>query len=139
MVSISAGRVGFPDGAFFALATVSRYTTFSILAVVGLYAIYARLAWESRTGVAYALFGIVLVLVLVSIPTSYRTGLQAGKETRASREYAASILADYRHQPVSSLMIFGSNPRLVKQYAHTLDRLDVSIFAGTADSSTGGS
>jgi hypothetical protein len=139
MVSISAGRVGFPDEAFFALPTVSRYATFSILTVVGLYAIYARLAWQRRSGVVYGLFGVVLVLVLVSIPTSYRTGLEAGKETKASREYAATILADYKHQPVSSLMVFGSNPRLVKQYAHTLDRLEVSIFACTADSSTEGS
>ena len=135
LASITAGRVGFPEEALFAQPTVSRYATFSLLAVASLYAIFTTLAWERRSTVTFTLLGIVLGMVLVCVPASYQAGLEAGEQTKASRERAVAVLSDYKSQPVSSFLIFGDDPRRVKRYARVLDRLDESIFADSREQS----
>jgi hypothetical protein len=130
LVSITAGRVGFPDEALFARTTVSRYATFSLLAVVSTYAIFASLAWLRRSVATLALFGILSLLIVASVPLSYGEGLEAGRLTETSRERMVSVLADHRSQPAPAFSIFGNDPQRVKRYAHVLDRLDQSVFAG---------
>ena len=133
MALTTAGRSGFPDEAFFAQPTASRYATFSVPAVAALYAVFAKLFWQRRSIVASTLFGVVLVLVLVSVPVSYQRGLKAGELTKASREHAVSVILDYRSQPTTALWIFGHNPHRVRRYARLLDRLDEGVFAGIPD------
>ena len=133
MALTTAGRSGFPDEAFFAQPTASRYATFPVLAVVALYAVSAKLFWRRRSILASVLFGVVLVLVLVSVPISYQMGLKAGELTKVSREHAVSVILDYRSQPTAALWIFGHNPQRVRRYARLLDRLDQSVFAGIPD------
>lgn len=129
LASITIGRSGFPEEKVFAQALASRFTAFSILAVVSLYALLAQLARERKSHVSTALFGIMLGIVLVSVPTSLSTGIVAGAATKASREQAASILSTYERQSDAALAVFGWNPQRVRIYARTLDRLDYSIFA----------
>lgn len=130
LASVTAGRVGFPDEAFFARATVSRYATFSLLAVVGTYAVFAGLVWLRRSAATLALFGVLSLLIVASVPLSYGEGMEAGRLTEASRESMVSVLADHRSQPVLAFLVFGNDPQRVKRYARVLDRLDQSIFAG---------
>jgi hypothetical protein len=133
MALVTAGRSGFPDEAFFAQPTASRYATLSVPAVAALYAVFAKLVWQRRSIVASALFGVVLVLVLVSVPISYQKGLESGERTKVSRERAASVIIDYRSQPTTTLLIFAWDPERVRRYARVLDRLDQSVFAGIPD------
>lgn len=133
MALITAGRSGFPDEAFFAQPTASRYATFSVPAVAALYALFVKLVWQRKSTVASAVFGVVLVLVLVSVPISYQKGLASGELTKVSRKHAASVIIDYRSQPASALLIFGWDPQRVRRYARILDRLDQSVFAGIPD------
>lgn len=133
MALITAGRSGFPDEVLFAQPTASRYATFSVLAVAALYAVFAKLVWQGRSIVASALFGVVLVLVLVSMPISYQKGLEAGELTKVYRERLASVIIDYRFQPRAALLISGWDPRRVRQHARFLDRLDQSVFSGIPD------
>ena len=113
----------------------SRYATFSVPAVAALYALFVKLVWQRKSTVASAVFGAVLVLVLVSVPISYQKGLASGELTKVSRKHAASVIIDYRSQPASALLIFGWDPQRVRHYARVLDRLDQSVFAGIPDPS----
>jgi hypothetical protein len=79
------------------------------------------------------LFGVVLVLVPMRVPISYRKGLESGELTKDSRERAVSGLIDYRSQPRAALLIFGRDPQHVRRYARVLDRPDKSVFAGIPD------
>jgi hypothetical protein len=123
-----------PEEAFFARATVSRYATFSLLAVVGTYAVFAGLAWLRRSAATLALFGIVSLLIFASVPFSYGEGVEAGRLTEASRKTMVSVLLDHRSQPAAAFLVFGNDPQRVKRYARVLDRLDQSVFAGGVES-----
>ena len=133
MALTTAGRSGFPDQAFFAQPTASRYATFSVAGVAALYAVFAKLVWRRRSTVASVLFGVLLALVLVSVPISYQKGLKLGEVTKISREYAVSVIIDYRSQPTTALRIFGWDPQRVRRHARVLDRLDQSVFASIPD------
>jgi hypothetical protein len=91
MASITIGRA--EGGA--AGALISRYTTFSILAVVSAYAMLIKLVLERKSSFTTALFLALSALVLLSIPMSYTKGIEEGEATRASREQAAFILSTY--------------------------------------------
>jgi hypothetical protein len=126
---ITVGRSGYGDEAQFAQALASRFTAFSILAVVGLYAMLAKLSWESRSRFATVLLVVMLAMVLASIPRSYSVGMEAGKATESHRELAAVILANYRSQSDVALRVFANDPRRVRSLAHTLERHRYSVFS----------
>jgi len=126
---ITVGRSGFPEEQAFAQALASRFSIFSILAVVSLYTMFAKLALERRSHVITALLGVMLGVMLVSIPASYMAGMEAGAATKTYRERAAYILATYKTQPDAALVAFGHDPERVRKYARILDRLDYNVFA----------
>ena len=75
-----------------------------------------------------ALLGVLLGLVLLSIPTSYLSGLGYGEATRAYREEAAQILLDYRSQPDEALAKLGYGPERIKPYIPFLEGHGYSVF-----------
>ena len=110
-------------------AHVSRYTTYSILGVVGLYGMLAKLYLERGSRVATVAFGALLACVLLSLPVAYTEGIQAGYATEVFREKAARVLATYEFQPDIALRSLYGNPEVVKKRAHLLERLGYNVFS----------
>lgn len=93
LATITLGRSGSGAGN----ALVSRYTAFSILAVVSVYAMLLKMAFERRSsirrpGINAVLLAALSGAVLLSVATSYPNGIDIGNKEEASREKAAFIL-----------------------------------------------
>ena len=90
--SITLGRSGV-FGVIQAMA--SRYTTFSILAVVSIYVMLVKTAFERRSLTNTILLATISGIVLLSAAFSYSKGIEAGSKERVSREKAAFVLSTY--------------------------------------------
>ena len=110
-------------------ALVSRYTTYSILGVVGLYAMLAKLHFESKSHSTAILFGTLLIVVMLTLPVTCAGGVKLGISTEASREKAAAVLATYESRPGSQLTSLNPNPQLVRKRAPILQKLDYNVFS----------
>jgi hypothetical protein len=130
LAAITMGRSGF--GADQALS--SRYATFSILAVVSVYAMLVKMTLERRTSLRRPTILTVLLValsgaVLLSAAISYSKGMDAGNQERAFREEAAFALSTYDSQPDEVLASI--RPRIddVRTYAPILQRLGYNVFS----------
>lgn len=127
LLSTTAGRAGFgvPQ------AVVSRYTSFSVLAVAGLYAILALLVLERRSLLSVGLLGAVSGLVLLSLPASYSQGAAAGQATEDARKKEAFLLATHESQP-DDLLTSTAFPDItrLRRDIPILDKYDYSSFSG---------
>jgi hypothetical protein len=115
-------------------APISRYTSFTILIVISVYAMLTKLALERTSHPAsVVLVGILSGFILLSAPVSYIEGAQAGKAVRAYREQAAFVLSTYETQSHKVLMKYlCPNPgcgALVRKRASILQRLDYNVFS----------
>ena len=126
LASITLGRSGF--GAEQALN--SRYATFSVLAVVGVYAMLAKLAFEKRSSVRMVSLVVLSACVLLSAAVSYPEGIEVGAEQKASREKAAFVLSTHETQP-DQLLEQNLYPRAarVRRFAPILERLGYNVFS----------
>ncbi|MCA1728146.1 MAG: hypothetical protein LC751_01650 [Actinobacteria bacterium] len=131
MGTITLGRSGSGAGN----ALVSRYTAFSILAVVSVYAMLLKMAFERRSsirrpGISVVLLAALCGAVLLSVATSYPNGIDIGSKEEASREKAALILSTYESQP-DEVLVDSLNPRakVVRQSAPILQRLGDNVFS----------
>ena len=132
LASVTAGRAGF--GAEQAL--VSRYASFSILAVVGVYAILAKAVLERRSGIRIVSLVVLSGVVLASAAVSYREGIEVGAREKVSREKSAFILSTYESQPDQLLeRHLYPNPRIVKRRAPVLEELGYNVFSEPGASS----
>jgi len=142
--SITIGRP--EDGAL-----QSRYVTFSILAIVGVYVVLVKSVLERKSYLVAGSLGILSVLILLSVPLSYSVGIEVGwgtgttkgtgesgerkavpfEETTAYRERAAFILATYESQPDEFLraLVVQSSPEVVRHLAGTLEGLGYNVFS----------
>jgi hypothetical protein len=114
-------------------ATISRYTSFTVLAVISVYAILIRLELERASRPTNVLIGVLSGLVLLSVPISYFNGVEAGEAVKAYREQAAFVLSTYKSQPDEQLVQYlcpspGCGP-IVRERAPILQRLDYSTFS----------
>jgi hypothetical protein len=126
--AITAGRAGL--GIESSLA--SRYTTFSLLAVVGIYAILAKSAFgeRERSRLAVASFTVLCAVVMSTAPLSYYVGINAGIAERALRKEAAFILSTYKSQPPQRLnVLWKQSPQAIRARARALERLGYNVFA----------
>lgn len=132
LASVTAGRAGF--GAEQAL--VSRYASFSILAVVGVYAILAKAALERRSSARIIPLVVLSGLVLASAAVSYGEGVEVGAREKISREKSAFILSTYESQPDQVLKQYlYPNPRVVKRRAPVLEEIGYNVFSEPGASS----
>ena len=132
LAAITAGRSE-KFGAVQALA--SRYTSFSVVAVVSIYAMLAKAALGRRLGrrrpsMSTVLFVSMSVVVLLSAAVSYPKGIEAGSKEKAAREKAAFVLYTYESQPDEALTE-RLNPRakVVRERAPVLQELGYNVFA----------
>jgi hypothetical protein len=124
-LAITSGRIGRGGEA----ATAPKYTTFSILAVICVYAILLKLGGEERTRLTTALVGSASVVILSSIAVSYWNGINLGAEIRATREEAAYVLSTYESQPDERLEVIHGRPETVKRRAPILEELGYNVFS----------
>jgi hypothetical protein len=110
-------------------ALVSRYTTYSILGVVGLYAMLAKLHFESKSHSTAILFGTLLIVIMLTLPVTYAGGVKLGISTEATREKAAAVLVTYESQPDRRLTSLNPNPQLVRKRAPILQKLHYNVFS----------
>jgi len=126
LLSITAGRAGF--GVDQALA--SRYASYSLLGVIGLLALVAKLWLDrgSRTGLGLT----VMLTALIAVSGFYavRDGRTSGQLVRTGRERGAFYLATYRSQPDAHLNEIYPLPVVVRRLAPSLERMGYTVFAG---------
>jgi hypothetical protein len=85
-------------------AAISRYTTFSVLAVASVYVMLAKMVLATRASVLRTVLLIALFgTILLNAAISYRNGIEVGRGQEASRERAAHVLETYRSQPDARL------------------------------------
>jgi hypothetical protein len=128
LAAVTAARVGF--GAQQAL--VSRYSSFSLLAVIGVYVLLAKLAFELKSFVAAVLVGILCVLLLVGLPISYVEGVQVGQRMQTNRGHDIYILSTWKDQPDEALKLLFPIPVDLRAKgwgaARILQRHDLNVF-----------
>ncbi len=111
-------------------AAISRYTTFSILAVASVYAMLAKMVFARRSSVGRTVLLIALFgTVLLSAGISYRNGIEMGRAQEASRERAAHVLKTYEFQPDARLADLYPRPETVRRRAPLLERLGYNVFS----------
>ena len=126
LASITFGRSGF--GAQQALAP--RYTSFSIVAVVSIYAMLVKTVFERRSSINTALLVALSGAILLSATISYSEGIKVGSKEKVSREKTAFVLSTYESQP-DELLTKYLYPRadVVRKRASILQRLGYNVFS----------
>ncbi|HET6658411.1 MAG TPA: hypothetical protein VFH16_00690 [Rubrobacter sp.] len=112
-------------------AAISRYTTFSILAVASVYAMLAKMVFATRASILRTVLLIALFgTILLSAGISYRNGIEVGRAQEASRERAAHVLETYRSQPDARLAAtLYPRAETVRRRAPLLERLGYNVFS----------
>jgi hypothetical protein len=113
-------------------AALSKYTTFSVLAVASVYAMLAKMVFAARAGGIRTVLLVVLVgTMLLSAGISYRNGVEVGKKQEALRERAAHVLKTYESQPDARLVaaLYYPRPETVRKRAPVLKRLSYNVFS----------
>jgi len=133
LATISAGRAEFG----LSQASLSRYSTFSLLAVLAIYGLLVERFLDNRRtrGARHRLssailLGVLCAVIVPSVPISYARGMAAGERTREVRETTAIVLGTYEFQPEEHIIDY-LYPRseAVKNRAPVLERLNYNVFA----------
>jgi hypothetical protein len=121
---LAVGRSGFGIGQ----ALSSRYTTFTILGIVGLY-IKSLEIFSARGKLNTALRVIFLCLIVQGLGVSFFHGVKKAKAIRASRQASVYLLSDLASQDDKQLAKFlYPDPRRVRQLAPFLASHKLSVF-----------
>jgi hypothetical protein len=123
--SLTLGRAGGGLGS----ALQPRYITFTILAVIGVYAMLLKLWLERSSRTVPVLLGVLSVMIVVSVPLSYSYGLKKGRQVERQRERAVAALTMYRYQPDERLNILHRPPDFLREKSYTLCKLGYSLFS----------
>ena len=123
LLSITAGRNE-------SQVMAERFVTFSILVTISVYIVLAKLWTERKTRITSALLGVLLMVVLLNIPLSYKMGIEEGAQTKMEREEEALVLYTYESQSVEDLRILRrQNPESVRQLAPILENRGYNAFS----------
>ena len=125
---VTVGRVGFlaetPN-----LGPGSRYTTLTLLGVVGLYRCCLALRPESLRSAAAAVVAVMIFLgVYSTLDTAYPMATQVRRERSAMRQ----MLVEWRGRPDGDLQTTYPVAAIVRERAPVLERLKTSVFRDPA-------
>jgi hypothetical protein len=124
----TVARSGFGPGQ----ALSSRYATFSLLIVIGAYAILSSLNDEKRARLISGLWGISLILVMMGVMHSTPKGYQEGTDSRQQRENWAFMLTTSDSQPDEILAIDDDIPSpLVRRVTSFMKEHQWNLFASS--------
>jgi hypothetical protein len=123
LASITVGRSGL--GVENALH--SKFVSFSVLAVIGIYSMLVKLALEGRSRIGAVSLAALFVLIAVSLPLSYIQGIHAAARIEMQRDELAFILATYQTQPNE---ILGKvHTVAARNKASVLEELEYGVFS----------
>jgi hypothetical protein len=125
LIFLTLGRAGGGVEA----ATASRYITFTILAIVGIYGTLAKLYLERGSWVVTGSLVLLFALVLVGAPFSYVEGIEQGQKLERIKTSEAVLLSNYSSQPEEALDIANRRPEYVKKNAFVLCKLGYTVFS----------
>lgn len=114
----------------FDLALRSKYTTFTILGIVGLYFAIISLKTKYRW-VKPHLLGILTFLIILGIPLSYVNGIKEGRDTYNWSKIQAYVLSNYRVQSDEMVANLQWPPdlQLVEKTAQILEKYKLNVFS----------
>jgi hypothetical protein len=122
----TVGRLGFASGPEdVGAAIASRYTTLTVLGVVGAYLCALSIR---RPTLRSALAGGMLSLVLVGTFLALDTQFRAGATTRKDRRFDRNTLLNYEHASPADLSRLYPHPEIARQRAAELQSLRTSVF-----------
>jgi hypothetical protein len=120
----------------------SRYTSYSILAVVSIYGLLATTALGKRSSIRRPCIRTILLVlfsgtVLLSAGIAYSRGIEVGREVKESREKAAYVLSTYKSQPDKlfykhELFARRKGAEVIRPRAAVLERLGYSVFSDSS-------
>jgi hypothetical protein len=112
----------------------SRYSSYAILAIVGLYGLLATTTFGTRSSIKTTLLVLLSGTVLLSAGVAYSRGIEVGRVVKENRERGAHVLLTYESQPnevFSKRELFArrKGAEVIKPRAAILERLGYSVFA----------
>ena len=107
----------------------SRYITFTILGIIGLYAILVKLDSERVSRVITASFVVLFAAILLSVPFSYARGISEGELTQAKEQREVKILSKYSLRRDRALKLANRRPVTVKRDSFVMCKLGYSLFS----------
>jgi hypothetical protein len=129
---ITAGRASLGPQS----AMAPRYSSFSLLAVIGVYVMLMKLVLDatnlrdSATRLLTPLTAAFLVALALIIPATYLGGYLVGARNEATMTQAAEALRNAEAAPDVRLeTLLRQPPDFIRQNAEILDRLDYNVFA----------
>lgn len=121
---VTVGRTGL-DEVGQLLGSPSRYTTLTLLGIVGLFRVAFCLRPQAlKAQLLTALSVLVFIGTFVSLDTEFARGAYSAGE----REHLRVILLDWRQRPDSDLKDLYPVPEAVRERAVVLERLHTSVF-----------
>lgn len=126
LASVMAGRLQLgPESAL-----ASRYTTFSLPVLAGVYAMLLKLWRETDSQLVPVSLVCLCAAVALSTVVSYSHAPQIGGAERAERERAARALSTYESRTDGELEVLHKRPETVRRRADVLEKLGLNVFAG---------
>ncbi len=115
----------------------SRYTSYSILAIVGIYGLLATTTLGIRSSIRTILLVLLSGAVLLCAGIAYSRGIEVGSEVKESREKGAYILSTYKSQPDKVFYEYEFFARrkgaeVIKPRAAILERLGYNVFSDSS-------
>jgi hypothetical protein len=114
-------------------ATASRYTTYNLLLLVGVYLGLVALARNSggnQRPERWGILGGFCLLLTLQIPTSIYSGLMAGMSAKQYRMTGADVLVNYRSAPdgIIATYVFAET-QAVRRLAAAAEAYHLSVFS----------
>lgn len=126
-ISITLGRAGWG----IAHAMTSRYITFTVLGIIGLYLIIVSLYFEvGQQNRNIRRFCVVFLIILcIGIFFGYFSGLHTGERIQNERNLMVFELINYNNVPDESLKTIYPFPEILKTRAGFLERNNLNVFS----------
>ncbi len=125
VLSISIGRSGFTTEQ----ALVSRYTTFTIPFLIGLYAILIDLKNYKKSFSVKCLYSFLVFIMIFGLFFSYKCGVDEGIRIKKERDYLAAALLNYKEASDEDLGRIYPVPEEVRQSSSFLEEYNYSLFS----------
>jgi len=125
--AVMIGRGGLGEGT----ALWSRYTSVTILAVIGIYLIYLDIfrSCQERKPVYTLIFIIAAFLVIAGALSGYIGGVQEGENLRIQRMNASDAILHYQTRPlVLPEMNLFVDPQYIPDQVQKLDQYHLNVF-----------
>jgi hypothetical protein len=125
--SITIGRAGWT----LAHAMTSRYVSFTVLGIIGLYLIIANLSVTLGKGNANIrrFYGIFILILCIGVFSGYSNGWHTGERIQNERSLMVFELLHFQETPDESLKPIYPRPEVLKTRAGFLEKNHLNVFA----------